>query len=136
MDARPEAFGQFMKTREAAASAYVNGDAGPLAGITTDRSPATFLGPGGGWLQGADDVASSYARGARSFQPNGESRLEVLQSDESGDLAFWTGIQHAKVQPEGRDGPTPMDLRITEVFRREGGAWKLVHRHADPLAKG
>jgi hypothetical protein len=27
-------------------------------------------------------------------------------------------------------------LRVTQVFRRDGGSWQLVHRHADPLVKG
>jgi len=26
-----------------------------------------------------------------------------------------------------------MVLRVTHVFRRDAGAWRLVHRHADPL---
>jgi len=25
-------------------------------------------------------------------------------------------------------------LRVTTVFRREHGVWKVVHRHGDPLA--
>ena len=27
-------------------------------------------------------------------------------------------------------------LRVTQVFRRAGTTWQLVHRHADPLANG
>jgi hypothetical protein len=29
--------------------------------------------------------------------------------------------------------PEAYDLRVTTVFRREDGNWKIVHRHADPM---
>lgn len=38
------------------------------------------------------------------------------------------------VQMRGNKDAIPMNLRVTEIFRREDNEWKLVHRHADLLA--
>jgi ketosteroid isomerase-like protein len=128
-------FRHFMKQRADIALAYVNGDAAPLDGIVTGVDPATFFGPGGGHASGTGRVAGDYRDGAGHFAPGGDSQLEVLQAHESGDLAFWVGLQHARVRVKGKPDPVAMDLRITEVFRREEGGWRLVHRHADMLAE-
>jgi len=37
------------------------------------------------------------------------------------------------VRLSGQQNPTQRALRVTQIFRKEGGAWKLLHRHADPL---
>ncbi len=126
-------FESFMERREEAARAYVRGDALPLDAITARHAPASFFGPMGGRVEGADEVSSRYRRDAGLFSPEGTTYFEVLHSASGEDVAYWTGIQRAAVRIGDSTEAMPMDLRVTEVFRREDGAWKLVHRHADTL---
>lgn len=127
-------FDAFLEERRAVGRAYVTGDAGPLAAISAERDPATFYPPNGGQVRGASEVLATNLRGAEQFRPGSETSFEILHHDASGDLGYLVGIQHATVQIQGRDEPVPMRLRLTEIFRREDGSWRLIHRHADPLA--
>jgi len=129
-----ESFKQFMKQREDAAKAYVCGDPTPVANLTTRVSPATFFGPRGGFLQGAEDVLSTFIRDAAMFGAESETHFDVLHMSASDGIAYWTGFQRATVQMQGNKNSFPMNLRVTEIFRRENSDWKLIHRHADPLA--
>jgi ketosteroid isomerase-like protein len=131
---RSQDFRDFMREREAAAQAYASGETAPLEHIVTHGASATFFGPKGGYETGADHVYDIYRRDAGHFS-SGDSHFEVLQMAEGGDVAFWTGLQHAEVKLDGGDKEVPMHLRVTEVFRREDGAWKMVHRHADMLTE-
>jgi ketosteroid isomerase-like protein len=62
----------------------------------------------------------------------GEATLEVAETYASGDLVVLVMVE----RQHGEVGGLPdqeWSLRVTQVYRREGAEWQLVHRHADPL---
>jgi NAD(P)H-dependent FMN reductase/ketosteroid isomerase-like protein len=124
-------FESFLEKRRGVARDYVNGKTESLDAIVTRSDPATFHTPKGDTLSGAAAVAARYQSDAKSFHDGGTTKLEILQSGASGGLAFWTGLQHAEARMGESGEKAAMTLRITEVFRFEDGAYKLVHRHAD-----
>lgn len=126
-----EDFAAFLARREEISNEYIRGHAGPLLEILADTDPATFLAPNGEQVVGAAPVREANLQGAKTFRDGSRGHFEVLQSGTSGTLGFWTGTQQATMAIDGKDEPVTMHLRTTEVFRYEGGGWKLVHRHAD-----
>jgi ketosteroid isomerase-like protein len=42
-------------------------------------------------------------------------------------------VERYKAKVGGGEGLAPIALRVTSIFRREDGAWKIMHRHADPI---
>ena len=126
----PTDFAQFLKHRKEVASAYSSGNGTPLDEIVVRSGPASFFPPSGGHVQGAAEVGIRYEVDVRAFSAGSHTHLEILDSGASGDLAYWTGIQ--TFEGTVGDKPTTMNIRLTELYRREDGQWKLFHRHADP----
>lgn len=133
MDNNLESFKNFLKQRENAARAYVCGDPVPVASITTGNPLATFFAPNGSISQGAEDVLNSFNQGAGMFEPGGNTHFEILQMAASESIAYWVGLQRASVHMHGNKDAIPMNLRVTEIFRREKNEWKLIHRHAEKI---
>ncbi len=69
------------------------------------------------------------------FFRNGTLTQDVVQCYASPDMIVLAVIERRHVEV----GTLPAQnwaLRVTLVYRRERGEWKLAHRHADPLAAG
>ena len=69
------------------------------------------------------------------FFRNGSFAQELVQSWTSPDMAVLAVVERTNVEVGGLPAQD-WALRVTLVYRREGAEWRLVHRHADPLARG
>ena len=51
----------------------------------------------------------------------------------SNDLACIVEVERGRSKVGGAKELASVAVRVTSVFRFERSAWKLVHRHADPI---
>jgi len=123
-----------VRRTEQAAAVLIRGDVNSYLGLIRHADDYTLMQPFGGTpTRGFDGKPESLAALARFFR-GGESTLEVTQSYASGDLVVLVVIerQHGAV---GGLADQDWSLRVTQVYRRSGAGWELVHRHADPLVR-
>jgi hypothetical protein len=128
-------FQAFLRQFEEGTRRFINGDATLWKQHVSQRGDATIMGGFGGYEQG-EAVGPRYDWAAAQFRPSGAVlKVEYLTSAVSGDLAYTVTIERSQALIAGQTAPTPMALRVTHAFRKENGAWKLVHRHADHLVE-
>jgi ketosteroid isomerase-like protein len=110
-----------------------NGDAAPRIAMWSRTDPVTVFGAAlsaGGW----GEIGPLFQRLGASFSNCTSYQIEVVAAGASGDLAYLVALEHTTASIKGAP-PQPYVLRVTTVFRREDGEWKVVHRQADPASE-
>ena len=110
--------------------ALENGDAGPRKSLWSHHDPVTLFGAeasASGW----DQVEPIFDRLAESFSQGQSCTYDVLGAGVSGDLGYVVAIERSVAGTHGSP-PQTFTLRVTTIFRREQGEWKVIHRHGDP----
>ncbi len=128
-------FRAFLRRWEEAQSRFVAGDPTLWKQNASQRDDATILGGFGGYERGWSKVGPRYDWASSQYKDSGAKlKVEYISTEVSGDMGFTVAIERQEeVRLGGQQTPTQRALRVTQIFRKEGGAWKLLHRHADPL---
>jgi SnoaL-like domain len=127
-------FTEFLPRFELGIERFLNGDAMLWKSNVSQESDGTIMGAWGDYEKSWSELEPRYDWAAARFQESGASvQFQYLSSGVSGDLAYTVSIERSTVRIVGQKEPAAMSLRVTHVFRKERGGWKLLHRHADPL---
>jgi ketosteroid isomerase-like protein len=125
-------FLEWVRTRlHDAELALHNGDAAPRLAIWSTDEPVSVL---GAWRSAThqSEVRELFTDLAATFSNCTSFSLELIAADVVGDMAYTAGHEHthASINGEARN----YTLRVTQVYRRESGEWKVAHRHGDTLS--
>jgi ketosteroid isomerase-like protein len=108
-----------------------NGDPALFVEQLSTHDPVTLFPASQPTQLGWDAVSQAIRRVALVYSSSEVVEFDVVAAGLSGDLAYLVGYERAASSIEG-GAAEDLSLRITQVYRRESGEWRLVHRHADP----
>ena len=110
-----------------------NGNPDVYKALYSRRDDVTLANPFGPPVRGWDAVSSTLDRAAKHYRDGEVVGFENVSTVISPDLAYTLEIESYRARVAGAEELAPVSIRVTTGFRREGGSWKVVHRHADPI---
>lgn len=118
----------------AALTEFVNGNPEPLKSMYSHRDDVSLGNPFGPFQRGWTDCADMMERTATVYSDGRALGFDTVATHTTSDMACLVEVQRYAAKVGGRPEPSAVTLRVTTIFRPEDGTWKIVHRHADPIA--
>ncbi len=126
-------FDEALDAFDMALNDYLNGDPGPVLAVFSGHNDVTLCNPVGPPRRGREDVERTTAEPSFHLTDGKVSGFDEVSRFVTGDLGYVVRIERGQAHLDGSAEPVPYALRVTMIFRREGEAWKIAHRHADPI---
>jgi uncharacterized protein (TIGR02246 family) len=116
-----------------AVNQVMRGDAAPMLTLWSAQDDVTYLDPRGGVHQGRAAIVAYWQHAA---QMNSGAPGAIVVTPEP--LAVWTSgnltcavtREHIQITQDGQTRQE--EARATALYRREAGAWRMIHRQSEP----
>jgi ketosteroid isomerase-like protein len=113
----------------AAFNSALHGNLAPMSAVWSHRADVTSLSAAGGHAKGWNEVYAGFQNMARLY-PGGNIEQRDMTVVAGKDLGYSVCTETGQLRSS--EGPmVTFNQRATNIFRLEGGTWKLVHHHAD-----
>ncbi len=116
----------------AALREFYIGNPEPYKKQCSDLGDVSLLGAFGGVSVGPNEVTKHLTTRASFFRGGRNVTFESKVKFSDGDFGYTVEIERFDANVGGTEG-VHVVLRVTTIFRREDGSWKVAHRIGDPL---
>jgi ketosteroid isomerase-like protein len=121
---------EFVERCHRALLQHTSGDPRPYLELWSEADDVSLMGGVGGHQVGIEQVTQLLTAAAKTL--NYETwDAENLVTGFGETLGFTVELERLTRHVDGK--LEEMSLRATSVYRREGDAWKVIHRHGDSL---
>src|SRR5437667_7863490 len=124
---------KFIEQYHLALDAFVKGDPEPLKSLYSRREDVIIANPFGPPAKGWTKAAATMDRAATNYRDGEVIGFERIAEYATAELGYIIEIERFQSKVGGADKLVPIALRVTTIYRREDGAWRIVLRHADPI---
>jgi ketosteroid isomerase-like protein len=126
--------GKLLEHFEGAARDFSRGDPEAVKALYSRAADVTLANPFGPAVKGWAEVSAALDFASSRFSEGDVHDFRTIVAYESSDLVTVLGTEKWEARIGDASEVSPFELRVTTTFRREDGTWKIVHRHADPIA--
>jgi ketosteroid isomerase-like protein len=110
-----------------------NGNPEVYKRLYSRRDDVTLANPFGPPVRGWSEVSATLDRAAGNYRDGEAVGFENVSTGIGSDMAYTVEVESYRARVGGASELAAVAIRVTTVFRREEGTWKVVHRHADPI---
>ena len=125
----PADFQRVLDRLHSALAAMMNGDPEPYMAMWSHSDDVTLFGAWGPCKRGWAELSKTFRWVASRFGPDSECIIDDLVVQVCGDVAYTVGYERGDMVMDGERRPTT--IRVSHIYQREAGEWKMFHRHGD-----
>jgi ketosteroid isomerase-like protein len=126
-------FDQAVEQYHQAMDGIFNGDPEHMQNIFSGREDVSLSNLFGPTVLGRRAVVEAIARAAANFHDGEPAQYDTLVKVVTPELAYLVEVERGRARVGANAELRSLTFRATTIFRPEDGAWKVIHRHADPI---